>query len=129
MRSLTKAALVAAVGLSLGAAAQAHHTYVTKYDPARKLTLTGVVSSVRFINPHIFFKIHVANPNGGSSTWKVETESIPKVQAKGLTRKMLVVGSTVTVTGWPARKGSAELGLSSIRLPGGRTVTVRTTPR
>ena len=61
--------------------------------------------------------------------WKVETESIPKVQAKGLSDKLLKVGTTVTVQGWPARDGSPALGLKAITLPGGKVIAVRNTPR
>ena len=105
--------------------ARAHHTYVTKYDAGRKMTLTGTLTSVRYANPHIFFHVRVKS----GQIWKVETESIPKARAKGLTRGRLKMGAQVTVTGWPARNGKTQLGLSSIRLPDGVSVTMRGTAR
>lgn len=115
--------------IALGSAAQAHHTYVTKYDPSRKMSLTGVITAVRYFNPHIFFDIRVESARGGGAVWKVETESIPKARAKGLTKARLEIGARVTVTGWPARNGTPQLGLGSVRLPGGKRITIRTTPR
>ncbi|MDX2259670.1 MAG: DUF6152 family protein [Hyphomicrobiaceae bacterium] len=101
----------------------AHHSFVTKYDGQRVVTLKGTIGAVSFTNPHIFFFISTAN-----GTWRVETESIPKVAGKGLTEALLQDGAEATVTGWPARDGSAEVGLKSITIKG-RTITIRTTAR
>jgi len=109
--------------------AAAHHTFVTKYDSSRKVTLTGAVVSVRYANPHIFFTIRVPSGGGLGALWRIETESIPKAQAKGLTRERLKPGAQVTVTAWPARDGRAEAGLSAIRLPDGGSLTMRGSAR
>ena len=108
--------------------AQAHHTYVTKYDPGKVITLRGVISSVDYRNPHITFDVDVTYKNGSSVTWRVETESIAKVQAKGLTQNVLKQGATAVITGWRAREGSAELGLKTISI-GGRNFAIRRTAR
>lgn len=102
----------------------AHHTYVTKYNSAEKRRLSGIVGSVSFGNPHIHFSLETAN-----GTWSVETESIPVAKAKGLTGNLLKAGAKVTVTGWPARSGAAELGLNAITFTGGPTITMRGTAR
>ena len=120
-------AVLGLVALTVGV--HAHHSYVPKYDPKRKLLLTGVITSVEYFNPHIFFTIRLTEPRGGGTDWIVETESIPKAQARGLTKKRLAVGARVTVTGWPARTGERRLGMSTIRLPGGRTISMRRRPR
>lgn len=117
-------ALVAAV--LHGAAAHsvyAHHSFVTKYDGSRVVTLKGAIGAVSYQNPHIFFSITTAN-----GTWRVETESIPKVAGKGLTVALLQDGAEAVVTGWPARDGGAEVGLKSITVMG-RTITIRSTAR
>lgn len=106
----------------------AHHTYVTKYDPDKVVTLKGTISSVNYRNPHIFFDIAVSNPDGSTTTWTVETESIAKVQAKGLTEANLRIGGQVVATGWMAREKTAEIGLKSLRI-GSKTYSIRNTPR
>lgn len=108
--------------------AAAHHTYVTKYNPDKVVSLKGTISSVDYRNPHIFFEITVTNADGSTTTWHVETEAIAKAQAKGLTQSKLQVGTAVVATGWMSRAGDAEIGLKSIRL-GGTTYTIRNTPR
>ena len=104
--------------------ALAHHTFVTKYDGSKVVTVSGVVSSVSFSNPHIRFQVQ---GNGGS--WTVETESVCAAKGRGLTQSVLKEGAKVTVTGWRARDGSAQLGLKSISITGGPSVTMRSTAR
>jgi Family of unknown function (DUF6152) len=103
--------------------AAAHHTYVTKYDSSKKMTLSGTVSGVQFQNPHIFFDL-----TAGGKTWKVETESLSIAKSSGLTEKILFDGAKATVSGWPARNGAAELGLNTIHIEG-KSLTLRRTAR
>lgn len=110
---------------SLGHSGHAHHSYVTKYDPKKSATIKGVVASVSYTNPHIFFSVQTS---GG--TWRVETESIPKARARGLTPALLKSGAKVRVSGWRARSGGGALGMRSVTFLGkGRTITMRRTPR
>ena len=107
-----------------GSAATAHHSYVTKYDSARLTRLAGTVTSVTYQNPHIFFTLDV-----GGANWSVETESIPVAQANGLTQTKLVEGAKVTITGWPSKEKSAEIGLATLTFEKGGTITMRKTAR
>ena len=113
----------------LQAGALAHHTYVTKYDPKKKITISGVITSVNYYNPHIVFTLLAQNRSGGETEWRVETESIQITQGRGLTKSILKIGRRVTVTGWRARNGSAELGLSSLRPVRGKWIRIKTSPR
>lgn len=103
---------------------QAHHSYVTKYDPKKPVTISGVITSVSYSNPHIFFSVQTS---GG--TWQVETESIPKARARGLTPEQLKSGRKARVSGWRARSGGGSLGMRSISFIGGKTITMRRSPR
>jgi Family of unknown function (DUF6152) len=103
--------------------AAAHHTYVTKYDSAKKVTVSGTISNVRYQNPHIFFDL-----NAGGTTWTIETESLSVAKSSGLTEQVLIDGAKATLSGWPARDGAAELGLNTIQI-GGKSLTLRRTAR
>ncbi len=105
--------------------AQAHHSYVGTYDANKVITLKGVISAVRFANPHIFITVDVP----GRGSWQVETESVAKISAKGLKETHLKEGAKVTVQGWPARNGSPAIGLKAITLPGGKVISIRNTAR
>ena len=105
--------------------ARAHHTFVVKYDGSKTVTISGTITSVAYANPHIHFDVATK-----SATWTVETESIPVARASGFTPDVLKEGAKVTVTGWPARDGSPEMGAHSISVAGGGpSATLRKTAR
>ncbi len=105
---------------ALTAPVSAHHTFVSKYDSTKLVTVSGTVGSVSYSNPHIFFDV---------SGWTVETEGIPVASGKGLTKERLKVGAKVTVRGWKARDGSGAMGLHSISFSGGPSITMRGSAR
>jgi Family of unknown function (DUF6152) len=107
----------------------AHHSYVPKYNPAKKIRLKGVITSVSYFNPHIFFNVDVKTRSGRTVNWRVETESISLARKAGLTQARMPIGGRVTLTGWQSRSGAAEMGLATYRLRRGRRITVRRTPR
>ncbi|MFN0217863.1 MAG: DUF6152 family protein [Hyphomicrobium sp.] len=109
--------------LAMSATVRAHHSYVSKYDGGKVIKLSGTVAGVSYKNPHIIFTLATA-----SGSWTIESESIPVVRAAGLTEAILKAGVAATVTGWPAKSGSAQLGLKSITI-GGRTMTLRGSAR
>lgn len=115
--------LMALFALAPGSAF-AHHTFTAKYDPSKTVKVSGTIASVSYGNPHIDFTVEA-----GGKSWSVETESISVAKGLGLTEAVLKAGAKVTVTGWPARDGSAEMGLSSISVVGGPTITTRRTAR
>lgn len=120
--SLCRCLAVAAI--SFAAPASAHHTYVKKYDSAKKVSLSGTIEDVRFYNPHIFFTLQTAK-----GSWTIETESVAVAKAKGLSTAHLKSGAKASVTGWPARDGSAQLGLANISFAGGPSISIRATAR
>lgn len=119
-RRLTAAAVLILAGAS---AAQAHHSFVTRYDAAKSVNLAGTVGAVHLQNPHSTFEL-----NAAGKSWTVETEGVTAAKSRGLDASILTTGSAVTVTGWPARDGSAALGLHTITI-GGKTLTLRRSAR
>ena len=119
---------VVVVCVGSGRVALGHHSYVSKYNPKKIVTLRGVVGSVSYYNPHIFFDF-VATSKSGTTTWRVETESIPKARARGLSPKHLKQGASAIITGWMARDKTAAIGLKSIKFKSGRSVIMRNSPR
>jgi len=65
--SLTILAL--AVSLRL---AGAHHSFSAVYDGKRSVTVTGVVTQFRFVNPHALMTLEVTDKDGKIVTWVVE---------------------------------------------------------
>ena len=63
----TLLALVASVRL-----AGAHHSFSAVYDGKRSVTVTGVVTQFRFVNPHALMTLEVTDNAGKTVTWVVE---------------------------------------------------------
>jgi Family of unknown function (DUF6152) len=122
--SLLVFVVLALFGTLAPQAACAHHTFVVKYDGSKTVRVAGVITSVEYSNPHMSFTV-----DSGGKSWTVETESPAAAKAKGLSQSLLKTGAKVTVTGWPARDGSANMGLNSISFAGGATLSLRGTAR
>jgi hypothetical protein len=93
----------------------AHHEILAKFDSAKPRTLTGVVTKVEWVNPHVHIFINA--PDGSKLTnWAVELESIQDLERSGWNKSTLKPGDAVTVQGIRARDGSLQLWGNSISL-------------
>lgn len=121
MRTRLKSlAAISALIATAPQSAEAHHTFTVKYDGSKTAHISGMIGSVSYANPHVMFSV------GG---WMVETESPAALTAKGLSKGVLKDGAKATVSGWPARNGSSQMGASSISIVGGPSVTTRGSAR
>lgn len=97
--------LCAAFGLALSA--DAHHSFRSQYDSEQPLTLTGVVTKIEWMNPHVYFYIDVTNEETGQvENWAFEMGPPHILQNSGWKRNTMHIGDTVEVNGTRARDGS-----------------------
>lgn len=110
-----------ALGLLVGPA-DAHHSVAGQFDTSRPMTLTGVITDIDWINPHIYIHLDVANETGGVETWRLESVPPSYLRKARLTREMLMGdGAEVTISVLPARDGTPLLGfVRVIQYPDGR---------
>src|SRR3981081_432473 len=52
--------------------ATSHHSFSAVYDDTRLLTVSGVVTQFRFVNPHAMMYMDVTDAPGKVSKWTVE---------------------------------------------------------
>jgi hypothetical protein len=91
--------------------AAAHHSVAGQFDTQKSVNLTGVVSKVDWINPHIYIHLDVKDKSGKVSTWQLECVPIAMARKAGLSKSMLIgKGEPVTAMLHPARDGSRHLG-------------------
>ncbi len=69
------------------------------------MTLTGVVTKVEWLNPHVHVFINAEGTNP-IENWAIELESTVDLEGSGWTRDTLKVGDAITVQGIAARDGS-----------------------
>jgi Family of unknown function (DUF6152) len=120
------AAFVAFLGLFLATMPTfAHHSFQAEFDEAKQFQLTGVLTKVDWINPHIRFFLDVKDADGKVTSWTLATVAPTIYHRAGLTRNFVKVGDTYTVTLCAAKDGSKNLAfVKTWKYPDGHTVNV-----
>jgi Family of unknown function (DUF6152) len=105
------AAAAAVVVLLLAAPVSAHHSVAGQFDNARRASLTGTVSKIDWINPHVYIHLDVKDEQGTVTTWRLESLPTAMMRKAGLTSEKLMGGGvSVTADAILARDGTAHLG-------------------
>ena len=101
------AALAAFVCLAAATPASAHHSFRAQYDPDQPLNMTGVVTKIDWMNPHVYFYIDVHDDKTGAvESWGFEMGPPHMLQQRGWKRNSMQIGDEVSVEGTRARDGS-----------------------
>ena len=100
----------------------AHHSFAAEYDGNKKITITGVVTKVEWMNPHARFYVDVKDDSGKVTNWNFELGAIPVLLKQGWKKDSLKAGDQVTVDGSRAKDGSNTANASRVMLPDGRRV-------
>lgn len=104
------------------AAAEAHHSFSAEFDAKKPITVRGVVTKARFVNPHSWLYLDVAEKNGTVTNWGFEFGTPSTLQEKGLTKADVAPGTTVRIDGYRARNGGPFGYSRLLTLPSGRSV-------
>jgi hypothetical protein len=111
--------LAAIVGtLVVVARLHAHHSFAADFDIMKPVTLTGRVTRIEWLNPHVHVYVEVTE-RGQWVTWSLELGSPNGLKARGWTSKSLAIGDVITVDGSRAKDGSRLANANSIVLPSG----------
>ena len=96
--------LIALLFLALPATL-AHHGFAPFFDSESIITMTGTVTEVLWVNPHVYLHMDVI-ADGKAEEWTVELGSMNNLTRAGWTPERLKPGDPITITGWrgkPAR--------------------------
>ena len=112
MRHRFAVVLVAATLVVVAGSVSAHHSVSGQYDASRPLTLSGVISKVDWINPHVYLHLDVKEKDGAVTTWTLSTLPTAMMRRAGLTKESLQgqPGEVVTITAIAARDETKKLG-------------------
>ena len=123
--SSSTAAGLACVALT---SAYAHHAN-SAYDRDRSVTVTGTVTQWQFINPHAGLWLEVRSDNGKVVEWSAEFQgTLDLYRHFSWNKDTFKPGDTISVTGSPARDGTANLAARIVEFSDGTEVDVRSAP-
>ena len=106
---MTRILLLLIAGLILvmaGRPVVAHHSETAEYDSTKPVKVTGTITKVEWLNPHVWFYVDVKNSDGKVTTWGFSNAPPGALMRRGIMKDALKVGSEVTVEGVRARDGS-----------------------
>ena len=121
MKHATPAVGGAILALFAIASLSAHHSPSAIFDMGKRITVTGTLTKIDWINPHIVVAMDAKSDGGKIDRWTFESNPPSWYRSVGLARADFAkaLGQTVTVEGLPARDGTLFGYMRKIRLPDG----------
>lgn len=96
----------------------AHHGW-SHYNAAKPQQLSGTIEKAGYEQPHGYVQL-----KAGDKTWHVVLAPPSRMDARGLSRDMLVAGTQATVYGYPHLSKDKEMRAERITI-GGKTTELR----
>ena len=119
-RRLLVTGLLAALA---GSNTLAHHSFQTDFDPDTDGDVTGTVSKVWFVNPHIRFSLTVELADGSTEEWLLEPPgNVHNLRTTGWVEDTLQVGDVIKASGNLSRRGAKRLYLLCAEKPDGSLI-------
>jgi len=118
LRSYIAVLLCAIAIMTTSTVSVAHHSH-GNYDVRNYTHLSGTVSQVIWLNPHVWVHIDTATPDGDTETWALEGGSVNEVIKRGWQKDSLKVGDKIDVRCHALRDGAKGCLLGFIKPEGG----------
>ena len=118
-------AAVAVLAAAGGSAASAHHAGDAEFDLNKTKTLTGVLTQIDWVNPHVFFHFLIKDGAGKYTPWLFQSPSPALLKRAGMPGKEgYMVGATYSIVTNPARNGSNIGTFGVVTFPDGHKLNV-----
>lgn len=107
--------------LLYAANSSAHHSFGAEFDADALGELTGVVTQIRFSNPHVRYRVDVTSTDGSVESWELQAASVTSLRGQNWVRDSVKVGDVVSVAGQLGRNGAKKLFIRGIQTNDGRS--------
>ena len=119
MSLLGKTLTIALAVFLMPAAVVAHHNAASHYLIDQTITVKGVVTEFRLINPHARIYFEVKAEDGAAQSWLGEGNASSLHKRRGWKNDTLKPGDVITISGAPARDGGNKIDWQLIVLEDG----------
>lgn len=113
-------ALAAAVMTATALPTWAHHAFAAEFDADKPIDLQGVVTKIKWVNPHSWLYFDVTDATGKVTNWGVEFGAPNQLGRIGLTKADVAPGTQVHIKGYLAKNGGPFGYSVTVTLPDGR---------
>ena len=120
MRQPARLATAALALLAASGTALAHHSFSAIFDADQPIEVTGTVTKIEWMNPHVWFYLDVEREDGTVENWAFEMGSPNRLQRYGWHQGSMPEGTVISVMGSRARDGTMKAAVDSVVLPGGK---------
>ena len=120
MRGKVSGVFVLIVLLSTAIPMGAHHSFAAEFDKNKPVTIRGVVTSMKWSNPHAWLYLDVKDPDGTIAHWSFELGGVNGLYRQGWRKEDLQAGTALTVEGFLSRTDPHVGNSQNILLPDGR---------
>ncbi|MCU1337043.1 MAG: hypothetical protein JWO19_2624 [Bryobacterales bacterium] len=119
--------LIAATLLVAAVPILAHHSIAAEFDSTKTVTVTGTVTKLDWMNPHIWVYLDAKDASGKITKWQFEGGPPNSLRRNGWTKDALKEGDMVTVEAIRAKDPVNAQGVyignaRNVTLPGGKKV-------
>ena len=111
----TNRVIALAVGLGLMLASLtlvAHHSVSAEFDTSNRVTFTGTVKKIDWMNPHIYTHVEVKEADGKVLVYKVEGGAPNSLFRQGIRPESLPAGTIVTCTNCSRSKSANSMNVN-----------------
>jgi len=105
--------------------ALAHHSNAPHYDANIPVSIEGVVSDFKFVNPHVVIYVDMANEDGTVSTWNCAFTAATALRRNGWSKDLFSAGDFVRIQGSAARRDPLGCWMTGAVLEDGRRISQR----
>ena len=110
----------AAVLLFTAIPTSAHHAFAAEYDANKLVTVSGIVTTFEWTNPHALLYVNGKDAEGKVASWKFEMGSPGGLEGRGWKKTDLKNGDQITVDGYAAKDGRNVANVRTVKLADGR---------